>query len=127
MRCHLKQTRWGLGLFFFLFASLTTAELGARQETLNIIGGVFQVDRLDLRAGDQLKICNQDSYRRQPYLRGAFNDMGRRTSDILEWVRKGECRDFTLKNPTDHFLKVTVHDAIASKAKLHLRVFPETH
>ncbi len=100
------------------------AEMGTRQETLNIVEGVFQVERLDLRAGDQLKICNQDSYRRQPYLRGAFNDMGKRTSDILEWVKKGECRDFTLKNPTDHFLKVTVYDAIAPKAKLHLRVFP---
>ncbi len=90
---------------------------------IKIDGKNFEPAQLQAWPGDRIRICNQSDYRRQPFTHEKYNRFGKRTSDILEMLKKGDCKEVTLQNPTGKPLKVTIRDAIAEKAKLIVQIW----
>lgn len=97
----------------------------ARTVQVNIEGQEFKPEALQVWPGDKLNICNQSEYRRQPYCKDKYNSFGQRKPDNLLMLKKGECREVQIQNPTTRPLKVTIRDAVAGKAKLKLHVWQQ--
>lgn len=108
--------------FGLLLAGFVATSAWARTIPVNIEKDGYNPSEVKAFSGDRLEICNQTNYRRQPYTSNRYNRFGRRTADTFEMLRKGECKEVTLKNSTGNVLKFTIRDAIANKAKLKVTV-----
>ena len=110
-------TLYFIGLAFFLGMTLPENALAGRSITVRIVDQNYKPNKLTAYPGDSLRICNESNYRRQPYTHEKYNRFGRRVADSFEMLKKGECREVRIQNPTNKWLKVTIRDAVAGKAK----------
>lgn len=106
------------GIFFWLSPSWA-----GRVVPIKINGQDFEPKEVKVWPGETLRICNESMYRRQPYSRNKYNKFGSRKPNREKMLKKGECTEVEIKNPTPRILKVVIRDAVAGKAKLTLLVW----
>lgn len=91
---------------------------------VDVSGEEYQPGEITVWAGDTVRFCNQGIWRRQPYTSNQYNRMGSRTAETFEMLKKGECKNLKIRNPTQQWLKFTVHDAVSANGKIKINVNP---
>lgn len=97
-----------------------------RVHQVNVSGEEYQPKELTAYPGDSVQFCNEGIYRRQPYSLERYNRFSQRKADTYEMIKKGECKDVRLQNPTKDWLEVNVKDAVSPKGGIKIKVSPKS-
>ncbi|MFN2531118.1 MAG: hypothetical protein ABR555_07460 [Pyrinomonadaceae bacterium] len=77
---------------------------------------------LAVRAGDTIKLCNEDSIVYRPFSYSVDNKFGAAAGPRI--LRQGECMTYVVKNPTNKPVKFKLFDEIHATQKLYVVVLP---
>ncbi len=117
--------RTATGLFILLAMALGPGALAQQVHQVNVSGEDYQPKELKAFPGDTLRFCNEGIYRRQPYSLERFNRYSQRKADTHEMIKKGECRNMRLQNPTKDWLTVHVRDAVNPNGGIKIEISPK--
>ena len=122
MRFHLKILP---GLILVAMAFLLAMPAWAQRVwKVDVTGTQFEPKELTVWPGDTIQFCNNGTWRRQPYTGEKYNRFSTRKPETHEMLKKGECKEMTVQNPTKTWLRFNVRDAVNMDMKLKLKVNP---
>lgn len=93
---------------------------------IDVTGSQFEPKEITVWPGDTLQFCNNGIWRRQPYSTQSYNRYSSRKPEIYEMLKKGECKEMKIQNPTKKWLKFTIRDAVNMDMKLKVNVNPSS-